>query len=142
MDETLSQELFNHLFKEINLSDGKEYYLYALPDTKKTNVDVFWLVPVVENMVTRNVTREPRYLDSFTLNYRSTTKVNADIEISRVKEMINSLKCFSLPHYQVLDIQATSINVDDDLDVEKAKRASLTINLTTYNERKEKNESS
>ena len=141
MDKTLSQELFNFLFKKINLSDGKEYYLYALPDTKASDVDVFWLVPNAENIADRNFTREPRYLDTFTLNYRSTDKSDADIQISRVKEIINSLKCFSLPHYEVLDIQATFINVDDDLDVEKAKRASLTINLTTYNERKE-NESS
>lgn len=137
MEKTLSQELFNFLFKEIDIADGKEYYLYALPNTKVTNVDVYWLIPNIENVVKRNVTKEPTYLDTFTLNYRSTDRSMADAEISKVKEIINRLKCFSLPHYKVLEIQATSINVDDDLDAEGAKRASLTINLTTYNEREE-----
>lgn len=137
MDKTLSLELFNYLFKEIFISEGKRYYLYALPDTKETDTDVFWLVPNSENISHRNVTREPRYLDTFTLYYRSNDKVDADRHISRVKEIINSLKCFSLPHYKVLDIEATSISVNNDLDAEKAKRASLIINLTTYNERKE-----
>ena len=86
MDRTLSQELFNFLFKDIFISNGKEYYLYALPDTKASDVDVFWMIPNSENMSERNFTREPRYLDTFTLNYRSTDKADADIQISRVKE--------------------------------------------------------
>lgn len=141
MDKTLSIELFDYLFKEMFISEGKMYYLYALPDTKESDTDVFWLVPNSENISHRNVTREPRYLDTFTLNYRSNDKISADRQISKVKEIINSLKCFSLPHYKVLNIEATSISVNNDVDVERAKRASLIINLTTYNERKE-NESS
>lgn len=137
MERTLSQELFNFLFKEIMLSDEKDYYLYALPDTKKTETRVFWLVPGTESATHRNTTREMRYLDTFTLNYRSDDKSDADEQISKAKEIINRLKCFELPHYKVIDIEATLIRVDDDLDQEQAKRASLTINLTTYNERTE-----
>lgn len=136
MDKTLSQELYNYLFKVVGISDGKDSYLYALPDSKRTEAKVFWLVPNTENISHRNVTRELRYLDTFTLYYRSVDKVDADIQISKVKEIINNLKCFSLPHYTVVDIEATSINVDNNLDAEKARRASLVINLTTYNERK------
>lgn len=137
MEKTLSQELFNFLFKEIMLSDDKEYYLYALPDTKKSATNVYWMVPGVESTYQRNTTREIRYLDTFILNYRSNDKADADQEISKAKEIINQLRCFDLPHYKVVDIEATLINVDDDLDQEQAKRASLTINLTTYNERTE-----
>lgn len=134
---TLSQEIFDFLFKTLGISDGKEFYLYSLPDTKISDVDVFWLVPNAESLSMKNFTSEPRYLDTFTLNYRSTVAKYADEEISRVKEIINKLKCIKLPHFDVVSIQATTIQVDNDIDAEKAKRASLIINLQTYNERKE-----
>lgn len=135
MKTTLARELFDYLFKYLNISDGREYYLYALPDTKTSDVDVFWMIPGSENLIQKNATGEARYLDTFTINYRSQTSIDADNEVSRVKEIINKLKCINLPHYEVVYIEATMIRVDNDLDVERAKRASLTINLRTYGER-------
>ena len=135
MNTTLARELFDYLFKNLHISDGEDYYLYALPDSKNTTPNVYWMVPGTETLIQKNASGEARYLDTFTINCRSQSSFDADRGISKAKEIINNIKCISLPHYEVVYIEATMVRVDNDLDVEGAKRASLTINLRTYGER-------
>lgn len=127
--ETISQELFHFLSELLSFVEGENFFLYRLPSTKQVEPEVWWLTVQQQSLTSKYVTSEKDYLITYILNYRFTKAQRVDDEISRVAEIINNLKCFRLPSYQVTYCRATGISSNEDLDIEDMQRGSIIISL-------------
>lgn len=127
--KTIAQELFQLLSKVLSLKTGEEFFLYRLPSTKQVSPEVWWMTVQQQSLTSKYLTSEKDYYITFLLNYRSTKAQKVDDEISKAAEIINNLQCFRLPDYQVTYCHASTISVNEDLDVEDMQRGSIIITL-------------
>lgn len=127
--KTISQELFRFLGNLLSFREGENYFIYRLPSTKQVEPKVWWMTVQQQSLSRKFATSEKDYIATYILNYRSTRAEDVDNEISRVSEIINNLQCFRLPDYQVTYCHASTISVNEDLDVEDMQRGSIIITL-------------
>jgi len=135
MSSTINTELFDLLKDLLGLvttatkPEDNNFYLYQLPSTKQVPTKVWWLIPQAQNLSNRLVTGERDYLDTFLLYYRSSNPKDVDVQTNMAQELINGLKCFNLPNYNVVYCRASTTNPDEDLDEENMWRGSVVITL-------------
>nr|DAF36048.1 MAG TPA: hypothetical protein [Caudoviricetes sp.] len=130
--KTFHQIFFDFLEDILDIKDI--FYLYKLPSTKETETKIWWLVPLADSLSQKLVTFEKDYLNTYILNYRSSSSSDVDTQIEKAKHILNNLKCINLDGYKVIKIDCTSSSANDDLDTENAKRGSLTINIRLIKE--------
>lgn len=130
--KTFHQIFFDFLEDILDIKDI--FYLYKLPSTKETEAKIWWLVPLADSLSQKLVTFEKDYLNTYILNYRSSSSSEVDQQIEKAKHILNNLKCINLDGYKVIKIDCTSSSANDDLDTENAKRGSLTINIRLIKE--------
>ena len=130
--KTFHQIFFDFLEDILDIKDI--FYLYKLPSTKETETKIWWLVPLADSLSQKLVTFEKDYLNTYILNYRSSSSSEVDQQIEKAKHILNNLKCINLDGYKVIKIDCASSSANDDLDTENAKRGSLAINIRLIKE--------
>lgn len=129
--ETLQKELFDWLCETFGFTAAENAFMHNLPATIQTgDQPVMWLV---ENtaFVTNQLASHSKLKEySFLLNYRDVRSKAVDAKVLEMEQTINHLHCFSLPSYQVIQIQANSFGADRDPDAEKFTRGSVSVTLT------------
>lgn len=126
--ETMQKELFDWLCNTFGFVAGTDAFQNRLPNTNQLgDIPVMWLIQNA-SYVTRQFTSHSKLKEySFILNYRNVKVRDAELKAHEIEQVINHIKCFELPSYKVISIQANTFGADTDPDAEKFTRSSISI---------------
>lgn len=126
--ETLQKEFFDWLCDTFGFTAAVDAFQHTLPTTNQTgDAPVMWLVENTAFVTQQFATSTKMKEYSFLINYRATKARDAELKVLEMEQVINHLKCFNLPSYKVIWVQANSFGADRDPDAEKFTRGSVTV---------------
>lgn len=128
--ETIQKELFDWLCNEFGFVGGQDAFQNRVPNTNQTGDNpIMWLIQSSGYVIRQFHSHSKLKEYSFLLNYRNVKVYEAERKILEMEQVINHVRCFTLPSYKVIQIQANSFGADEDPDAEKFSRGSLSITL-------------
>lgn len=111
---------------------GQNIFLYRVPNSKKTETEVLWLIPTGGTPVNRNRTGELIKSYQVLIYYRSNSARKVDEVLNDLENMLNCAQCVSLEGFELVDIRATQLPTDQDLDTENRMVGSISCQLEIY----------
>lgn len=128
--ETIQKEFFDWLCDTFGFIPAENAFQNVLPTTNQIgNKPVMWLVENTSYVTQQFATRSKLKEYSFLVNYRDVRARDVELKVLEMEQVINHTTCFTLPSYQVMQIQASSFGADRDPDAEKFTRGSISITL-------------
>lgn len=111
---------------------GQDMFVGHAPSSNKVTDPIWWVVGRGGAVVSTNPTAErtkERIIEVYCRDrdYRAIYNAMQDLE-----EQLNCVNCVTLEGYEVLDVTATPLFVDEDLDLEDRKLGSLQVNIIVY----------
>lgn len=111
---------------------GQNIFLYRVPNSLKTNTDLFWVIPSGGYKTSTNKTGEAIKAYQFLIYFRSIKAQKVDEVLSGMEEMLNCLSCVKLEGFELVDMSATQFPVDQDLDAENRMVGMIQVQLSVY----------
>ena len=111
---------------------GQNIYLYRVPNSKKTQTDLFWVIPSGGMKISTNKTGEAIKAYQFLIYFRSNEAKKVDETLSAMEEMFNCSACVELDGFELVDINATQVPTDQDLDSENRMVGFIQVQLQVY----------
>lgn len=111
---------------------GQNIYLWRVPNSKKTETELLWLIPSGGTLVSRNRTGEQIKAYQVLIYFRSNKAEKVDKVLNDLEETLNCSACVSLEGFELVDIRATQLPIDQDLDSENRMVGSISCQLQVY----------
>lgn len=111
---------------------GQDLFIGQAPSTNKVPDDIYWIVASGGNINTDTTTGEK--LKNYTIEVYKRSRDNRTIydDMQDLEIELNCLSCIELSGYEVVDIEAYTLSIDNDLDNEDRKVGLLQVNLIIY----------
>lgn len=141
--ETIQKEFFSWLCETFGFAPGVNAFQNRVPTTNQTgDGSLMWLIED-PGYVTRQFVSSSKLKEyNFSINYRNVRARDVELKLLEMEQVINHLKCFTLPSYKVIQIQANSFGADEDPDAEKFMRGTVSVMLVVLDNYEETDESS
>lgn len=111
---------------------GQNIFLFRVPNSKKTETEVLWLIPTGGTPMNRNRTGELIKSYQVLIYFRSESARRVDTVLNELESMLNCAQCVSLEGFELVDIWATQLPTDQDLDTENRMVGSISCQLQIY----------
>lgn len=111
---------------------GQNIYMYRVPNSKKTETEILWLIPTGGYPSTRNKTGEMIKAYQILIYYRSNNARKVDTVLNDLEETLNCAMCVNLEGFELVDVRATQLPADQDLDSENRLVGSINCQLEVY----------
>lgn len=114
---------------------GQDLWIGNVPSSLQTDSSVWWIVsdggaPLERNQTGERIKNYQYIVYRRGMNYRSVLQ-----DLYNLENAIHAEKCIILSDdYDVIDIEANTLTVDDDLDVEDRKVGMLRVKVNIYKE--------
>ena len=111
---------------------GQNIYLYRVPNSKKTETEILWLIPTggFPSQVTK--TGEMMKTYQCLINFRSNSARKVDEVLNDLEQTLNCSNCVSLEGFELVEIRATQLPADQDLDSENRMVGMINCQITVY----------
>lgn len=129
---TLSRSFVSFLEEKGYGVFGQNIYLYRVPNSKKTETEILWLIPMGGYPSSVNKTGELIKSYQILIYYRSNSAKKVDEVLNELEETLNCANCVSLEGFELVSIRATQLPADQDLDSENRMVGSITCQLEVY----------
>lgn len=129
---TLSQSFVKFLTNKGYGIPGQNIYLFRVPNSKKTETDILWLIPSGGSPIRRNRTGEMIKSYQILIYYRSNSAKKVDEVLNDLETTLNCSQCVNLEGFELVDIRVTQLPVDQDLDSENRMVGSINVQLQVY----------
>ena len=111
---------------------GQNIYLYRVPNSKKTETEVLWLIPTGGYPSSRNKTGEMIKAYQVLIYFRSNNARKVDTVLNDLEQTLNCSQCVNLEGFELVDIRATQLPADQDLDSENRMTGSINCQIQVY----------
>lgn len=111
---------------------GQDIFLYRVPNSLKTQTELFYIIPTGGNSVDKLATGESIRLYQFAIYYRSQSAQQVDETLSNLEEFLSCAKCVQLEGFQLMSIDVSQYPTNQDLDVENRAIGLLQVHVTAY----------
>lgn len=111
---------------------GQNIYLYRVPNSKKTEVELFYIIPSGGSVVSTNKTGESIRLYQMLVYFRSRKAERVDEVLSALADTLSCSSCVELEGFELVGIQATQFPTDQDTDAEDRMIGMVQCQLTAY----------
>lgn len=111
---------------------GQDIFLYRVPNSKKTQTELLWIIPSGGSPVETNKTGELVKAYQFLIYYRSISAKQVDEALSAMEDNLNCLNCVQLDGFELVSIRTTQFAADQDLDSEDRMVGMLQVQLEVY----------
>lgn len=111
---------------------GQNLYLYRVPNSKKTETELLWVIPSGGSPIQRNDTGEMIKSYQFLVYYRSNSAARVDEALNALEELLNCSSCVNINGFELVSISATQFTTDQDLDSENRMVGLLRVQLEVY----------
>lgn len=129
---TLTESFARFIEKQGYGTLGQNIYLFRVPNSLKTETDLLWLIPSGGNLMSRNRTGELIKAYQVLIYFRSNSAEKVDRVLNDLEETLNCTQCVDLEGFELVDIRATQLPVDQDLDSENRMVGSINCQLQVY----------
>ena len=129
---TLSQSFVKFLEEKGYGISGQNIYMYRVPNSKKTETEVLWLIPTGGFPSQVNKTGEMMKTYQFLINFRSNSARKVDEVLNDLEQTLNCSNCVSLEGFELVEIRATQLPADQDLDSENRMVGMINCQITVY----------
>lgn len=129
---TISQAFVDLLIEKGYGVFGQNIFLYRVPNSLKTNTNLFWIIPSGGNKLATNKTGEAIKAYQFLIYYRSNSAKDVDTVLSKMEEELNCSSCVKLNGFELVGINVTQFPADQDLDSENRMVGMLSVQLEVY----------
>lgn len=129
---TISQSFVRMLEQKGYGVFGQNIFLYRVPNSLKTQTELFWIIPSGGQPVSTNPTGELVKAYQFLLYYRSNSAKKVDEVLSLVEEELNCSGCVQLDGFELVRMATTQFPADQDLDSENRMVGMLQVQLEIY----------
>lgn len=111
---------------------GQNIYLFRVPNSKKTETELLWLIPSGGTPVSRNKTGEIIKSYQVLIYFRSNSAKKVDVVLNDLEETLNCSQCVNLEGFELVDLRASQLPIDQDLDSENRMVGSINCQLQVY----------
>lgn len=111
---------------------GQNIFLYRVPNSLKTQTELYWVIPSGGMKISTNKTGEAIKAYSFLIYFRSNEAKTVDETLSALEEMLNCSSCVELDGFELVSINATQFPADQDLDSENRMVGMIQVQLSVY----------
>lgn len=111
---------------------GQNIYLFRVPNSKKTETELLWLIPSGGTPVSRNRTGEIIKSYQVLIYFRSNSAQKVDVVLNDLEETLNCSQCVNLEGFELVDLRASQLPIDQDLDSENRMVGSINCQLQVY----------
>lgn len=111
---------------------GQNIFLYRVPNSLKTQTELYWVIPSGGMKVSTNKTGEAIKAYNFLIYFRSNEAKTVDETLSALEEMLNCSSCVELDGFELVSINATQFPADQDLDSENRMVGMIQVQLSVY----------
>lgn len=129
---TISQSFVELLERKGYGVFGQNIFLYRVPNSLKTQTDLFWIIPSGGYKVANNKTGEAVKAYQFVIYYRSNSAKDVDEKLSAMEEELNCSGCVTLEGFELVQLNVTQFTADQDLDAENRMVGMLSVQLEVY----------
>lgn len=129
---TLSQSFVKFLEDKGYGVFGQNIYLYRVPNSKKTETEILWLIPTGGNPSSVNKTGELIKAYQILIYFRSNSARKVDEVLNDLEQTLNCAHCVDLEGFELVGIRATQLPVDQDLDTENRMVGIINCQLEVY----------
>ena len=129
---TISQSFVKFLEEKGYGIFGQNIYLYRVPNSKKTETEILWLIPTGGYPSAINKTPEMIKAYQFLIYYRSNSAKKVDEVMNDLEQTLNCSSCVNLDGFELVSIRATQLPADQDLDSENRMVGSINCQLEVY----------
>lgn len=111
---------------------GQNIFLYRVPNSLKTQTDLFWIIPSGGMKISTNKTGELVKAYNFLIYFRSNEAKTVDETMSALEEMLNCSTCVKLDGFELVSIDTTQFPADQDIDSENRMVGMIQVQLSVY----------
>jgi len=111
---------------------GQNIFLYRVPNSLKTQTELYWVIPSGGMKVSTNKTGEAIKAYNFLIYFRSNEAKTVDETLSALEEMLNCSSCVELDGFELVSINTTQFPADQDLDSENRMVGMIQVQLSVY----------
>jgi hypothetical protein len=111
---------------------GQTLFIGQAPSSNKVNNAIWWIVASGGNRTTDAATGESIKQYVIEVYYRSRDYKAVYDAMQDLELKLNCDDCVQLENYDTLDVKASVLGIDNDLDAEDRKVGLLQANLTVY----------
>lgn len=129
---TVFQAFINFLEEQGCGVFGQNIYAYRVPNSKKTQTELYYLIPSGGSPVRRTSTGKAIKLYQILIYFRSNSAEKVDNTLNELEKLLNCAGCVELEGFELVDIQATSFPTDQDLDSENRMVGMIQCQLQVY----------
>lgn len=129
---TLSQSFVKFLENKGYGIFGQNIYLYRVPNSKKTETEVLWLIPTGGFPASVNKTGELVKAYQMLIYFRSNSAKKIDEVLNDLEQTLNCAQCVNLVGFELVSIRATQLPADQDLDSENRMVGVINCQIQVY----------
>lgn len=111
---------------------GQNIFLYRVPNSLKTQTELYWVIPSGGMKISTNKTGEAIKAYNFLIYFRSNEAKTVDETLSALEEMLNCSSCVELDGFELVSINTTQFPADQDLDSENRMVGMIQVQLSVY----------
>lgn len=111
---------------------GQNIYLYRVPNSRKTETEILWLIPMGGYPSSVNKTGEMIKAYQIQIYYRSNSARKVDEVLNDLESTLNCSQCVKLEGFELVTIRATQLPADQDLDSENRMVGTISCQLEVY----------
>lgn len=111
---------------------GQNIFLYRVPNSLKTQTELYWVIPSGGMKISTNKTGEAIKAYNFLIYFRSNEAKTVDETLSALEEMLNCSSCVELDGFELVSINTTQFPADQDLDSENRMVGMIQVQLQVY----------
>lgn len=129
---TIAESFVNMLEENGFGKFGQDIFLYRVPNSLKTQTELFYIIPSGGSTAVKLVTGETEKIYQFAIYYRSQSARQVDATLGKLEEFLNCAHCVQLSGFQIMDISVTQYPTDQDLDTENRQIGLLQVQIKVY----------
>jgi hypothetical protein len=128
----VTESFAEYLENSLGLVLGQDLFIGEAPSSNKVQDDIWWITGAGGTRLIDNTTGEALKAYSIDIYKRSRDYRTIYNELHNLEEQINCDGCVQLTGYETVDIKASVLSIDDDLDKEDRKVGLLHTEITVY----------
>lgn len=113
---------------------GQDLFISNAPSTTKAQSDLWWVVANGGEKIKTYTTGEVDKLYNITVYRRHRDYKTVYDDLHELEETLNCEGCVTIQGFEISDISASVLFIDEDIDLEDRKRGALEVTLITFKE--------
>lgn len=126
-------EAFAELLEDESIATlGQDLFIGQAPSSNKVQDSIYWIVATGGNIEIESVTGEKTKAYTIEVYRRSRDYRTVYNDLQFLENLLNCTRCVELSGFDIIDINASVLSIDNDLDAEDRKVGLLQSNIVVY----------